>query len=341
MTNLDEGRAPPRHRNRRLAAGFALAMAVALSVFVLLSASRSGSIWFASLWFLALLPAVLCALICYVGDPARDRPSSFYWLVPVVLCGLVCVASILVLHEGVICVVMITPIWLASGWAGAFALRSQRRRRGATLQSSMLAIPLLAALIEAHAPMPHEVFDVTRSVRIHAAPEAIWPHAVSSRDIAPTEGRWTVTHDLIGMPRPRESVVEGWGEGAVRTARWGRSVDFQEIITDWRPGRRLAWRFHFANASVQQNTDKHIAPDGQFLTVQSGDYVFRRVSPGVTELTLTTRYVAKTHVNPYAALWGELMMGDIQANVLTIIKDRAEAAPALTPASAAGRGSRS
>jgi hypothetical protein len=33
---------------------------------------------FASLWFLAVLPAYLCALICYVGDPAGARSSNFY-----------------------------------------------------------------------------------------------------------------------------------------------------------------------------------------------------------------------------------------------------------------------
>ena len=98
---------------RTAASGFALALTIALSVYLLLAMTRSGSTWFASLWFLALLPAVLSALICYVGDPDRTRSTSFYGLTPVVLCGLVCVASVFFLHEGVICLVMISPIWLA------------------------------------------------------------------------------------------------------------------------------------------------------------------------------------------------------------------------------------
>lgn len=317
----EEGR---KGLGRRVAAAFALALTIALSAFLLFSASRSGSVWFASLWFLALLPALLCALICYIGDPDRTRSANFYWQVPLALCVIVCVASIFVLHEGVICLVMLSPIWLGSGWAGAFAMRAQRKRRGRALESSFLIIPLVAAMVEAQVPIPHETVTLTRSVVVNAAPAEIWRYAVSSRDIGAHEGRWTLTHNIIGMPRPRDSVVVGTGVGAVRTAYWGDHVNFEERIVAWEPGRKLGWRFNFTNSSVQDYTDKHISPDGQFLEVDSGDYVLRPVSAGKTELTLTTRYIAKTHVNPYAKLWGELMMGDVEENVLTIIKDRAE-----------------
>jgi len=314
--------------NHRVLSGFALALVIALSAFLLFSASRSGSAWFASLWFLALLPALLCALICYIGDPDRTRSSNFYWLVPLALCVMVCLASIFVLHEGVICLVMLSPVWLASGWIGAFAMRAQRGRRGRALESSFLIIPLVAAMVEAQIPIPHETVTLTRSVLVKAAPEEIWRYAVSSRDIGAHEGHWTLTHNIIGMPRPRESVIAGTGVGAVRTAYWGDHINFEERIVVWEPGSKLGWRFNFTNSTVQDYTDKHIAPDGEFLKIDSGDYVLLPVSADTTKLTLTTRYIAKTHVNLYARLWGELLMGDVEENVLTIIKDRAERASA-------------
>ena len=319
-------REPRQRLNRRVLSGFALALVIALSAFLLFSASHSGSVWFASLWFLALLPALLCALICYIGDPDRTRSSGFYWQVPLVLCALVCLASIVVLREGVICVVMIAPIWLISGWIGAFAMRSQRHRRGRVLESSFLIIPLLAGMAEAHMPVQHETVTIARSVVVAAAPEDIWRYAVSSRDISGGEGRWTVTHNLLGVPRPRESSLVGNGVGAVRTAYWGDHINFQERIVAWEPERKLGWTFNFTNSTVQDYTDRHISPDGEFLKIESGEYVLTPISDNVTELTLTTRYVAKTRVNAYAGMWGELMMGDIQENVLTIIKERAERA---------------
>lgn len=319
--------APKGRLTRRLLSGFALALTLALSAYLLFSFSKAGGAWFASLWFLALLPAVLCALICYIGDPDQNRPASFYWWVPVALIGIVDAGSIMVLHEGVICLIMLSPIWLASGWAGAFLLRAQRRSIGRnTLQSSFLIIPLIAGVVEGQIPVPHEQVLLTRSVLVRATPSEIWPYAVSNRSIGAREGRWTITHNIIGLPRPRATVMKGVGLGAVREAYWGDHINFEENITQWAPGQKLGWRFGFSNSSLQDYTDKHISPDGQFLKIDSGDYTLRQISPGTTQLTLNTRYIAMTHVNPYARLWGEFLLGDTEDNILTIIKARSEAA---------------
>jgi hypothetical protein len=232
---------------------------------------------------------------------------------------------------------MLSPIWLVSGWVGAHLVRSARRRSRRSVQSSFLIIPLVAALVEGQTPVPHETVSLSRSILVNATPEEIWPHAVSSHGITDGEGRWTITHNLIGIPRPRETVIDRAGSGAVRTAYWGDHINFEEQIVDWAPGRKLGWRFNFNNSSLQDYTDKHISPDGEFLKVDSGDYSFRRVSAGTTELTLTTRYIAKTHVNPYAILWGELLMGDVEDNVLSIIKGRAERVHASRGLRMAGR----
>ena len=329
---------PPRGRGgRRVLSGFALALTIAFSAFMLFSFTKPGGAWFGSLWFLALLPGVLCALICYIGDPDQDRPSQFYWQVPLILVGVVVAGSLLVLHEGVICAIMLSPIWLGSGWAGAFLLRSQRARgrRRTTLQSSFLVIPLMAAVV-AQIPAPHEPVLLTRSILVRAAPGDIWPYAVSNAAIGPREGRWTITHNIIGLPRPRATVIDRAGVGAVRTAYWGDHINFQERITDWAPGRKLGWTFSFNNSSMQDYTDKHISPDGAFLKIDSGDYTIRRISPQLTQLTLNTRYIAMTHVNPYARLWGEFLLGDTEDNILAIIKARAEAAHGRAAASGVG-----
>ena len=322
--------APRRRLTARLLSGFALALAIAFSAYLLLNASRAGGAGLASLWFLALLPALLCALICYVGDPDRTRSTGFYWLTPLVLVGVVDAGSAVILHEGVICLIMLSPIWIVSGWAGAFLLRWQRRGTVShkTLQSSFLMIPLLAGVVEAQIPYPHEQVLLSRSILVHATSGEIWPYAVSNPSIGAHEGRWTITHNIIGLPRPRATVINGAGVGAVREAYWGDNINFEERINAWSPGQKLGWTFGFSNTSLRDYTDKHISPDGQFLKIESGDYSMRRISPETTELTLNTRYVAMTHVNPYARLWGEFLLGDTQDNILTIIKDRAEAAHA-------------
>jgi hypothetical protein len=318
----------------RVASGFALALTIAFSAYLLMSMSKAGSQGIASLWFLTLLPALLSALICYIGDPRQERSSSFYFLTPIVLVGLVIAGSIAILHEGVICLIMLSPIWIACGWAGAFTLRTLRRRvnERRTIESTFVILPLLAGLLEAHVPVPHEHVQLTRSILVHATPAEIWPYAVENPSISPREGRWTITHDIIGLPRPRATVMHGEGVGAVRTAYWGDHINFEEHITGWAPGRMLGWRFRFSNRSLQDYTDKHISPDGQFLKIESGDYAITPLAPGLTRLTLNTRYIAMTHVNLYARLWGEFLLGDTEDNILTIIQHRAEAAHARSAA---------
>lgn len=314
----------------RILAGFTLALVLALSAYVLINASKANSVAFASLWFLAILPAYLCALICYVGDPAMERPRSFYLWVPPVFGAVVCVGSAVFLHEGVICLVMLAPIWLAAGYAGVYILRRVRRGRNdaATFHASLLFLPLMCGGVESQIPVIATPVTLTRSIVIEATPAQIWPFAVANAHIGNNEGQWNFTQSILRLPRPRATTLKGHGAGAIRTAYWGDHINFEERITQWQPGRRLGWAFAFTNSSLQDYTDRHIAPDGPFLKIDTGDYMLTPIGAGRTRLTLRTNYVAKTHVNPYAQLWGEILLGDIQSNVLTIIKQRAEATKA-------------
>jgi hypothetical protein len=313
---------------KRILRGFAVALAITLSAYLLFSHSKASSVWFGSLWFLVLLPASLSALICYIGDPDQERPAAFYWWIPPALAGIVDAGSALFLHEGVICLIMFSPIWIASGWAGVFLFRSLRKdamNRNA-LQSSFLIIPLVAGIVEACIPLPHEEVLLSRSILVHATPSEIWPYAVSNHSINAEEGRWTITHNIIGIPRPRGTMMKGTGVGAMRTAYWGRGINFEEQIIEWAPGQALGWKFGFPNTSLQDYADEHISPDGQFLKIESGGYIIHQISSETSQLTLNTRYIAMTHVNLYAKLWGEFLLGDIEENILIIIKNRSEAA---------------
>ena len=314
----------------RVIGGITLALVIALSAYILISASKANNVAFASLWFLAVLPAYLCALICYVGDPAGDKPSSFYWSVPPIFGGLVVMGSVVFLHEGVICIIMLAPIWLCSGYAGAFILRRVRKGRTdpAKFHASLLFLPLMCGSLESQIPIPEKQVTLTRSIVIHATPAQIWPYAVANAHISPDEGQWNFAQSIVGIPRPRATTVSGHGVGVVRKAYWGDHINFEERITQWQPGQRLGWAFVFSNSSLQDYTDRHISPDGQFLTIDTGDYTLTPLNDGTTKLTLRTNYIAKTHVNLYAQMWGEILLGDIESNILTIIKRRAEAANA-------------
>jgi hypothetical protein len=76
-------------------------------------------------------------------------------------------------------------------------------------------------------PVPHETVTLTRSVIVHASPSEIWPYAVSNAHIGNNEGRWTFSQSVLGLPRPRATVLDRPGVGGVRTAYWSEGIDFQ------------------------------------------------------------------------------------------------------------------
>ncbi len=65
-------------------------------------------------------------------------------------------------------------------------------------------------------------------------------------------------------------------------------------------------------------------PDSPYFRVTDGGYRMTPLGDDRTQLSLDTRYWMRTPVNSYAALWGELFLGDMENNLLAMIKQRAE-----------------
>lgn len=267
--------------------------------------------------------AILALLLNPSGEAGRSRVLP---LIALLICVQLVVAGVL-LREGIICMIMLAPLWVVSGWLGGLMvkqLQAQYRMRAGRGTMILVALPFLAVLGDPGIPNPVDVFEVERSIVIDAKAEEIWPYLLELEHLSDEEGRWTIAQNLLRIPRPRSAVVAGDGIGAVRHARWGDHVSFEEHITGWDEGEGLRWQFVFPNESVARYTDEHIGPDSLYLSIGSGGYRLDALVDGRTRLTLTTDYTARSPVNHYSAIWGEVILGGIQRNILVIIRDRAE-----------------
>jgi hypothetical protein len=323
----EQGQRSRRALTLRITAAVAAALAFCLGVYAILEGSGSGSgSGLISFTFLLLLPAVVCAFVAYVADPWGEKGLGSYLKVPVWILLAVIGASILALQEGVICIVMLAPLWLGSGAAGALATYKLRRRLrdGRTYCMALLAAPLVMMQVEPLLPLPQGERTVARAVVIDASPEQIWPLLRGITDVRADEGRWNVSQDVVGVPRPRGARLVGEGLGAQRLASWDREISFLEVITEWEANRRIGWHFVFDDAEGWQFTDRHLMPESPYFRIVSGGYSLQPLAPGRTKVTLETRYWMRTPVNAYSALWGEAFLGDIQNNLLAIIEQRAE-----------------
>lgn len=319
--------APPKRTSiGRAALWLGTVLALSLGLYWLTLAVDDGAPW-ASIGtsILLILPFSVGAITELLLNSSNSRSNTLYNVATAIAVTLV--AGAIIFREGLVCLVMLAPLWIAAAVIGAYAVVLTREAFGGRDRSNaavVLALPFLALFADANFPPPVERFAVSRSTVIDARPAEIWPHLLQLEGLRPEEGVWNVTQDLLGIPRPSSAVVVGEGVGSVRLARWGADIRFEEHITDWRLNERLAWDFAFPDDSVSRYTDPHIHPDGANLKIAHGAYRLSPLSGGRTQLTLETSYLARTPVNPYASLWGELALGDIQTNILAVVKGRAE-----------------
>ena len=250
-------------------------------------------------------------------------------MVPVWTLVAVVLVSMFVLREGVICVLILSPLWLISGFGGSMLVYRFRRSvtNGRVFSSAVLVLPLLVISLEPSLPVPRDDYVVTRSVVVAAPPHRIWPLLRGIPDVRADEGRWNISQDIIGVPRPLSARLFGEGVGAERTANWGAHVAFRERIVEWQEGRRIGWRFDFDGSRGWEFTDRHLVPDSPYFRITTGGYALTPLDAGRTLLSLETRYWIATPVNHYASLWGELFLGDLEDNLLALVKGRAERRP--------------
>lgn len=280
---------------------------------------------------LLVIPAAVGGLITSIVDPDGKLPPMGCFVLPTLAILFLIGLSVLLFREGAVCVAMILPLWLPAAITGAIVNRyivHKRRDRSnddAHVHSvGWLVLPALVLSLDTVMPAQWQTEAVERSTVIAAPPERIWPLLNSLPHIADKEGTANFTQDILGIPRPSSAVIVGRGGVAVRKASWGENIRFEEVIEHSVPDRSLTWRFAFPDDSLQRHTDKHISPDGETLKIRSGGYELVKLGDGSTKLTLRTEYEMKARMTPYLRFWGELMLGDIQENVLTIIKQRAE-----------------
>ena len=314
----------------RLILLFFAMLAAALCLYALLEFLERGfgslSI---SLSLLFGLPFILGALIAFISAPNGTTRKGHYIWTPTLLVPLVLFVGGFIVREGIVCLLMALPLWLPAAIGGSFTVkRMMKRHRQPDYDLSsfdvqlLLAVPAILFLSDMFLPQQASDYRVERAVILEAAPDEIWPHLLKMAAIDKSEGRWNFTQNAMRIPRPVSAIVTGEGEGAVRHAAWNEDISFEEHIFDWQEGRQLRWSFQFPNDSVHTKTDRHLAPDGVHLQIDEGGYRLEAMKDGRTRLVLHTNYRAQTPLNAYAALWGELILGDIQTNILAIIEDR-------------------
>lgn len=299
---------------------FSWALYALLNIF---NTSPTGVIMFS---FLVIAPFCFSALIAYIADPFFIKEIHFYTKTALIFMVAITIASAFILQEGILCILMLLPLWVPLSLAGsAFTYKVRKNyRKSRTYCMALLIIPFIAVPIENQINITPQNHTVSREIIVNASANKIWPLLRGIENVSANEGQWNITQNIMQVPRPIGAKLIGSGIGAQRLAKWERDIGFQEEITQWEKHKHIGWRFIFKDLHKWDFQDEHLMPNSQYFQVKSGGYTLTALSDGRSRLSLNTQYWIKVPFGSYAAIWGEFLLGDIHDNLLHLIKERAE-----------------
>lgn len=287
-----------------------------------------GMLQIVSTAFLVVTPICVGALAVFMAGTDQRIALGSALRVSAKAMALFLVAMFVLFLEGVICIVLVAPVFLVAAMIGG-AVARWFIHRGITSRTTISAFAILPLLIGPFegtlAPVRSEQV-VVDAIRIAAPPEVVFDQLAQVRDIRPDELGFSFMH-LIGLPRPVAADMQGTGSGAVRVSRWEKNVRFEEVITTWNRPHAMHYRFHIPPGSIPREAlDRHVEMGGEYFTVIDGGYDLAPTGDGGTLLTLRTRFANRSQLKLYGNLWGKMVLHDFHQSILGLMRSRAERA---------------
>ena len=291
----------------------------------------AGSPWSAMAGsFIFLTPVVVGMVTVYLAERQSRRSWNYYFFAPFFATCLFVLGTLLLLIEGLICAVIVIPMFAILGGIGGVLMGAICRFTNwpkPTLYG-FAVLPLLLAWggsIGADA----RIGRIERSVLINASAAQVWRQLNDIDDIERVEMDGSLAA-RIGVPMPVSGMTEQRENERVRVSRWGKQVYFEEVMEHWQPEREMRWRYRFyADSFPRAALDDHVVIGGHYFDLIDTSYRLTEVGEQ-TQLTTQVRYRITTQFNFYADWVAQLLLSNLSEHGLALYKQRTEAAVAQT-----------
>lgn len=226
-------------------------------------------------------------------------------------CVIAIVLSFLFLHEGAICLIMVSPLIIVFIIAGAFIGRAIFKKNNQTLNVSMFSLLVLVFVNDLISKHQYEN-EVSDTITIHAPANKVWKNVVAFKPIKQQNSFWLFK---IGLPSPMATTVDGYYKGAGRKCIFSNGYTFGEKISTFEPNKDLVFDI------IDQPRDPEIM---NHLDLLKGEFVLKDNGEGTTTLTGNSWY--KLYVFPawYYDLWAQSIVRNVHIRVMEHIKELSE-----------------
>jgi hypothetical protein len=230
--------------------------------------------------------------------------------------GLGTLALIMVALEGFVCILLASPLGAAAAAAGgalgrAAALTGQRGGK------PLMSLALLPAIFALEAAVPPAIpIKMHEAILISAPPYRVWQALTSNEPIGAPPG----LIGRAGLSYPIRGRLVGRGVGAERLGEFSTGTA-RERITDWAPGRRLAFAI-LSQPPVMEEMSPYRrvhAPhvSGYFETIRTS-FDLEALPGGGTRLTARADHILRMDPVLY---WEPMARWAIHVNVLRVLED--------------------
>lgn len=277
--------------------------------------------------FLYLVPAVVGAAAVYIDERRERHPSTRHFALGAVTNLALIAGTLAVMFEGLICAILIVPLFMLIGGVAGLLMGIACRYIGRPDKPlyALAALPLLLGGVEQHIPLPVEVRSVEQVRIVNATRERIWQQLENARDIRPdeVEDAWMYR---IGVPLPQAGLTEQTADGPVRHITMGKGIHFDQVATQWRPLEHVRWAYRFTEDSFPPHAlDDHVRIGGHYFDLIDTDYTLTSLGDGRTELRIRMGYRVSTMFNWYAQPIARWLIGNFEEVILGFYARRAEA----------------
>jgi len=219
--------------------------------------------------------------------------------------------SYIFLGEGILCLLIVSPLICAFVITGTFLGQSMFRKNNQKLNVSIFS--LLFAVFIIDSITEHDYVNlVSDEIVIQASPGKIWKNVVAFEKIKQKEDYWLFS---IGMPSPMQTTVDGYYKGSGRKCIFSNGYVFDEKIAVYKPGHDLTFDI------IGQPQDPEIMGH---IDILRGQFLLKDNRDGTTTLTGNSWY--RLHVFPvwYYDVWAKSITRNVHLRVMEHIRQLSE-----------------
>ncbi len=288
-----------------------------------------------SFTFVTFVPLAVAAVTVYMAERVQRRSWGYYAFHGAGANALFVLGTMLIMVEGLICAVIILPMFAIYGAFAGLVMGALCRATNWPKQATygFVFLPMLFAAVLPSGAGDTVIDARERTILIQASPAAVWHQLHNTPQIAPNEMErgWLYR---IGVPVPMSAVTTMVGSNLERDITMGKSIHFKQVATEWRENSYVKWQYRFAADSIPARAlDDHVKIGGHYFDLI--DTIYTLTPRGdATELKVSMRYRVSTQFNWYAKRVARLLFDNFESVALDFYARRAEQAKARTSPSA-------